>query len=66
MNEKLKPCPFCGGAMKCDYKFRPLRYAIVHVSKFYWSDRCYGGTDYCYESSEDAIDAWNRRVGETE
>ena len=62
MNETLKPCPFCGGKMKVDYKLYPLRYGIVHASNFYFSDRCYGGTDYEYCSEEEAIEAWNRRA----
>ena len=62
MNRELKPCPFCGGRMKVDYKLYPLRYGIVHTSNFYFSDRCYGGTDYEYRSEEEAIEAWNRRV----
>ena len=58
---ELKPCPFCNGKMKIDYRFRPLRYAVVHVSKFYFTDRCYGGTDYKFDSEREAIEAWNRR-----
>lgn len=48
--------------MKVDYKINPLRYGIVHASKVYFSDMCYGGTDYEYESEEEAIEAWNRRA----
>ena len=59
---KLKPCPFCGRKMKVDYKLKPLRYGIVHVSNFYWDDRCCGGTDYDYISEVEAIKAWNRIV----
>lgn len=58
---ELKPCPFCGGRMKINYRFHPLRYAVIHVSKFYWTDRCYGGTDYEFQSEIEAIEAWNRR-----
>lgn len=47
--------------MKVDYKLRPLRYAIKHVSKFYWTDRCYGGTDYIYSSEKEAAEAWNAK-----
>ena len=59
---ELKPCPFCHGKMKVDYKLFPFRYAIVHVSKFYFYDMCYGGTDYEYETENEAVEAWNRRV----
>ena len=58
---KLNPCPHCGGEMKMDYKLRPLRYAVKHVSKFYWTDRCYGGTDYIYSSEKEAAEAWNAK-----
>lgn len=63
---ELKRCPECGRKMKIDYKFRPLRYAIVHASPnaFMWTDKCYGGTDYEYETEEDAIKAWNSEVGD--
>ena len=49
-----------------DYKFHPLRYAVVHVSKFYWTDRCYGGTDYEFQSATEAIEAWNRRTSDVD
>ena len=58
---KLKRCPCCGGEMKVDYKFHPLRYAIIHVSNFYFSDICYGGTDYDYTSEQEAVEAWNSK-----
>lgn len=63
--ENLKPCPFCGG--------RP------HFEK-YWSGRigfthtCRGGSGndrriaiYAngFEANKDAIEAWNRRAGDT-
>ena len=62
---ELQRCPWCGGKMKLDYKIqtiprRSLRYAVVHVSRFYWSDKCgLGGTGYDYETEKDAVDAWN-------
>ena len=57
---KLKPCPLCGRKMKVDYKLHPLRYAVIHVSKFYWDDGCYGGTDYCFGSEKEAVENWNK------
>lgn len=60
MSNELKPCPFCHGKMKIDYRFRPLKYAVVHVSNFYINDICYGGTDYKFDSEKEAIEAWNR------
>lgn len=62
--DELKRCPLCGRKMKVDYKLKPLRYGIAHVSNFYWDDRCYGGTDYDYFSEAEAIKAWNRRADE--
>ena len=58
---ELKKCPICGRKMKLDYKFHPLRYAIIHVSNFNFDDKCYGGTDYDYSSDEEAIKAWNNK-----
>jgi len=64
MGIKLKPCPSCGGKMKVDYKAYPIsQYGIKHIS-FYYSDFCYGGTDYVYESEEEAIEAWNEEVNQ--
>ena len=59
---ELKRCPICNRKMKVDYRFKPLRYAVVHVSDFLWDDRCYGGTDYVYKSEKEAIEAWNRKA----
>lgn len=64
--DELKPCPFCKGKMKVDCQFRPhdshyhLKYAIVHTNRFYFSDMCYGGTDYKYNTEKEAVEAWNR------
>lgn len=62
MQEELKSCTFCHGKMKVDYRLKPLKYAVVHVSNFYFSDRCYGGTDYEFDSEREAIEAWNRGI----
>lgn len=56
---ELNRCPYCHGVMKIDYKFNPLRYAVVHRSNFSLTDRCWGGTDYIYKSEQEAVDAWN-------
>lgn len=58
----LKPCPLCGGKMKVDYRLKPLKYAVVHISNFSFSDGCYGGTDYEFDTEEQAIESWNRRA----
>lgn len=63
MMKNIEKCPFCGGEMKVDYKLHPLRYGIIHVSKFFWNDKCYGGTDYDYVSENEAVETWNRKCG---
>ena len=53
MNEKLKPCPFCGGkAVLKSYRF---------VNEF--SVRCQscGSTTDDFKTSEEAIAIWNKR-----
>ena len=56
-NTGLKPCPFCGGeAEKCN------------LTKFDINDRCWVECKECgvsakiYDSEQEAIEAWNRRV----
>ena len=60
---ELKNCPFCGSK------------AILHTSNGLWGAAC-DGMECCiglllqspgccdYETKEEAIEAWNRRVGE--
>lgn len=60
-NQKLKPCPFCGGEAKVSYR-KP--YSIVYCKK------CKASTnEFCdwyeeQESIKDAVEAWNRRTYE--
>ena len=56
--QKLKPCPFCGGEAK-----------ICQEKGAYWEvacEDCYAsvGVYNCYEDKGEAIEAWNKRVGE--
>jgi Lar family restriction alleviation protein len=59
---ELKPCPFCGGEAKLHHRmFRPL-YAVVCKDT-----KCQGHNLYVLHYSEkEAVDAWNRRAGDTE
>lgn len=73
MMEKLKPCPFCGGGARVtddvcvipvidengayvDAEFEELP-VFVHCTV------C-GAETYGYETAEEAIEAWNRRVSD--
>lgn len=57
MNDKLKPCPFCGGEAKF---FEDKYYQIYSVT----CTECDAGTN-AYGIEQDAIDAWNRRIEPT-
>jgi hypothetical protein len=57
---ELRRCPECHRRMKVDYRFHPLRYAVIHATNFAFDDRCWGGTDYIYKSEQEAVDAWNK------
>ena len=54
-DRKLKNCPFCGGEAKLD---NYMKWWVV-------CKKC-RITSRFFESEEYAIEAWNRRVGETE
>lgn len=56
MNDKLKPCPFCGGKATID-----------GCDDTPWSvicEKCNASIDF-KETECEAIDAWNTRKGET-
>jgi Lar family restriction alleviation protein len=57
MNEKLKPCPFCGGTNVHieDEKTEPFSYICCYdcLASFWQQEAC---------DAEDNIDAWNRRA----
>lgn len=50
---KLKPCPFCGGAA----------HVVGFSAKWVFCNSC-GAEAQCFDTEEEAIEAWNRRVGE--
>ena len=56
MREKLKECPFCGGAAECE------TFNDIHL----WVEcTCCGARTRTKHGEEvDAIEAWNRRIGE--
>ena len=51
----LKPCPFCGG--------EPLLVYDGAYASVYCPDDCPGGNDLWWESSDEAVKAWNTRAG---
>ena len=56
----LKPCPFCGGEadiLEHQYQGCFTTYGVVCLD-------CYSGTDWSFETEDEAIAAWNRRAKE--
>lgn len=54
--EKLKPCPFCGGKAKADYN--------CNYNYHYVFCRDCDARVYNYDSEEKAIEEWNKRIYE--
>ena len=63
MSEKLKPCPFCGGEAVLD----SVDYDAWYVQCIDYDGDCEmrPSTELC-ETSEDAVEIWNRRAGISE
>ena len=56
MMDKLKPCPFCGGAAKI-HRRQFCLYSVCCVDT-----RCMGHNLYImFKTKREAIEAWNRR-----
>ena len=61
-DEKLKPCPFCGQAV------RLKEYRMEFTQGSYWcvfcdnKDGCCGSADYCADSAEEMIEKYNQRA----
>ena len=61
---KLKPCPFCGSTaidIEDKFTFRTFYYAVCNYNK----GGC-GATGGTRDNEEEAVEVWNRRVGEQE
>lgn len=61
MVSNLKPCPFCGGD-GC-ISIRNLYSVQVYQAKY---TSCTAGIDQMFNTESDAIDAWNKRVDDTQ
>ena len=62
---ELKPCPFCGGKPKIiTFKHSYSRFLIYQIMCF----SCYTQPRFFVrgETEQKAIEAWNRRVGDTD
>lgn len=66
MNEqKLKPCPFCGGeAIIIHEAFRKNIYGVDVIGTAIGCDNC--NAQMFYRDKEEAIEAWNKRIGESD
>ena len=60
MNDKLKPCPFCGGEAKVS-KYEIITNMPTH--SVHCAD-CYSRTWGMFDKEKQAIEAWNRRVND--
>lgn len=57
-DERLLPCPFCGGEVEIRYFFRKNPVSISCKNKnCVWSRMA-----FCCETEEQAIEGWNRRA----
>lgn len=61
MNDKLKPCPFCGGIGTLFVETDEIGYVFVTCAP---SDNGCGAAGPAEITKEEAIEAWNRRTGE--
>lgn len=65
---ELKPCPFCGGEAEEKHMKRKklfARFTFPHTTYFvYIRCKLCGATTTVKWTRENAIEAWNRRVGD--
>lgn len=64
MNEKLKPCPFCGGEAVLHKAERESFLMGKTISLDQISCASCGVNTSVFGNEEDAIKAWNRRANE--
>lgn len=64
----LKPCPFCGKAVKMDPSYCGRSYGFYHLHDPISLDKCpvSMGVFVHTQSKEEAIETWNTRPGEVE
>ncbi len=55
MNNKLRPCPFCGGEVK--KVIAPINWTIMFICPKCGADVCFYGAEH----EPKATEAWNRR-----
>ena len=60
---ELKSCPFCGGNAKLGAE--PNDYGLSPLLWYVECEKC-GVLQYQFISDHDAIEAWNRRVGDAD
>ena len=60
MNDKLKPCPFCGSKVK--KIISPVMNTVMFVCENCGADVCFYGAEF----GEKAVKAWNRRAEDEE
>ena len=56
MNEKLKPCPFCGGEA---FEWRTNHRVFIQCSNFNANSHL---VEVRAETEQEAVEAWNRRI----
>lgn len=66
VNDKLKPCPFCGGEAEVwshHYKEEDITLWQVRCKRDFCGEKCYMNDSFVtFGTEEEAIEAWNTRV----
>lgn len=60
---EIKPCPFCG-SIATDYGRKEVRFGEIDLNQRIWNlycVQCGASTNY-FETTKEAIEAWNRRI----
>ena len=75
MNNKLKPCPFCGGKAFLEKSSRMMVFGSLERCSYVKCINCharggrfvlsnYGKSHHSAEASARAVEAWNRRASD--